>query len=730
MKTFLPILTLLLLIGLVMGQPSWNVIMGPQVPELYSRDNVFFLNENEGWIVGTISSVSVVLHTTDGGQTWTVQYNDSTDFSMYNIGFFNSNVGWIVGSKGVIWNSIDGGNTWNDQTPGITTKSLNGIGIVDANTVYVSGDDGTMLKTTDGGATWVDQTIASLSSSDLDIVYAFNANQVLTISNSNDGMAAYTSDGGTTWNTTSLPYPPGGISQRTYCCTGEPGGTAYAGGYHGNVFKTTDYGQTWTNVATFWPALFKYLPAITMSGTDHVWTGSYNYLFHSTDGGATWDTLSYPSANNLQYLKAFNSTYLYSFATYGQFFESTDGGQNWTALFSWPNISFWDMVATSNKIFAGAIYAGEITTSTDDGLTWSYPLTPMEGMYDGINDMFFYDDNLGFFTGGDGIIGKTTDGGQTWEIKANSYGFGSNKTYNFIYFKDALNGYAGGSSGIIQYSTDGGETWTEGSVGTSATLYDCIFLDTNTGIIAASSGRIYRTTDGGASWTEVVDMGTMTMRNIYFLDATTGFICASSGYLFKTTDAGANWTQVTQLTNMNAPGDDPDLYRIHFVNATKGYICGEDGAVYETTDGGTTWTQLTVPTEIHWWTLQAMAWLDETKGLIAGQNGYILGTGITNISSSEPIADDYVLYQNYPNPFNPETTIGFNLPRHEQVSVVIYNTLGQVVRVLYSGDLNAGYHTLKWDGNNQFGLASPSGLYFYQLTAGDYSQVNKMVLMR
>ena len=83
------------------------------------------------------------------------------------------------------------------------------------------------------------------------------------------------------------------------------------------------------------------------------------------------------------------------------------------------------------------------------------------------------------------------------------------------------------------------------------------------------------------------------------------------------------------------------------------------------------------------------------------------------------------LYQNYPNPFNPFTFIEFTLPGTEFVELKVFNILGKEVTMLVSKILNPGYHAYTFDGKN---LAS--GVYYYQLDAGDYREVKKMILLR
>jgi len=88
------------------------------------------------------------------------------------------------------------------------------------------------------------------------------------------------------------------------------------------------------------------------------------------------------------------------------------------------------------------------------------------------------------------------------------------------------------------------------------------------------------------------------------------------------------------------------------------------------------------------------------------------------------------LAQNYPNPFNPSTAIPFSVPRRQEVSLVIYDVLGQRVRTLFSGSLAPGFHTLIWNGRDDLGHQAGAGLYFYLLEMGEFRQTRKMVLVK
>jgi hypothetical protein len=98
------------------------------------------------------------------------------------------------------------------------------------------------------------------------------------------------------------------------------------------------------------------------------------------------------------------------------------------------------------------------------------------------------------------------------------------------------------------------------------------------------------------------------------------------------------------------------------------------------------------------------------------------GSGLTPAS--------YALHQNYPNPFNPATTIQYDLKNAADVTLNVYNLLGQKIRTLVSENQPAGYREVVWDGRNDDGVSVASGIYIYRIEAGDFVQTRKMVLMR
>ncbi len=106
---------------------------------------------------------------------------------------------------------------------------------------------------------------------------------------------------------------------------------------------------------------------------------------------------------------------------------------------------------------------------------------------------------------------------------------------------------------------------------------------------------------------------------------------------------------------------------------------------------------------------------------------------IVHVSSKLP--NNFRLYPNYPNPFNPTTTLKFDIPDLDhgapvKVSLVIYNSLGEVVKEFYNGPLSAGTFQVIWDGRNQQGVSQPSGIYYAVLHADYFTSTMKMILLK
>jgi len=161
------------------------------------------------------------------------------------------------------------------------------------------------------------------------------------------------------------------------------------------------------------------------------------------------------------------------------------------------------------------------------------------------------------------------------------------------------------------------------------------------------------------------------------------------------------------------------------------------------TDGGNTWTdvaELEGNPEEYDWTVPGPP---TSEGRIkitcydfAGNSGWDMSD--SNFRPPDPrkvsllasVPNQFTLSQNYPNPFNPVTHINFSLPEDCQVSLRVYNILGELVKTLVSGEMFAGTYTALWDGTNEYGDNVASGIYFSRLVAGDKAAVRKMMLVK
>jgi len=98
----------------------------------------------------------------------------------------------------------------------------------------------------------------------------------------------------------------------------------------------------------------------------------------------------------------------------------------------------------------------------------------------------------------------------------------------------------------------------------------------------------------------------------------------------------------------------------------------------------------------------------------------------------ENVIDDLktALYQNYPNPFNPTTEIKFSLSHPSSVILDIYNVLGRKIKTIANDNFEAGYHSVLWDGTDEHGISMSSGVYFYKIKAGSFTETRKMLIIK
>lgn len=367
--------------------------------------------------------------------------------------------------------------------------------------------------------------------------------------------------------------------------------------------------------------------------------------------------------------------------------------------------------------------AGEssVLKTTDGGTTWTSFTTNISDT----RGFFAVSASTAFICGTFGKISKTTDGGATWV--AQTTGAPNLTSIEAIFFQNENNGWAVGTDGFMIKTINGGTSWQTVTTTAASTLRSIKFLDNNIGW-AGGGTSFLRTTDGGVTWTKI--NGFAEVRDIHFLDANRGFVSETWGqdnFVQKTTDGGVTWTQSTTIST------GPYYFHgVYFTDANTGYVVGRtmfflgNYGAYKTTDGGTTWTALTASPVPMFENFRSVTFTPNGTGWAVGDNGAIYKLAdATSVAEESGSPVDFTLDQNYPNPFNPETVIRFALPVAGNVTLTVYNSLGEVVATLVDQFVEAGAHEVAFNAANL-----PSGTYIYKLNAGNFTSVKKMLLLK
>jgi photosystem II stability/assembly factor-like uncharacterized protein len=359
-------------------------------------------------------------------------------------------------------------------------------------------------------------------------------------------------------------------------------------------------------------------------------------------------------------------------------------------------------------------FNGTVLRTTDGGLTWSSRTSPSSG---NINKIFFAPVGSGTtgWAGGTGLF-KSTNGGGNWEQQSAS-------VIADMYFADANTGAVLTSELAFGKTSNGGSNFTLTNITSRTDLAGkslrFAVISYALGVNAAGdSSFIFKSTNTGDTWAQVFKINGF-YSSFSFVNNNTGIMCGSSGLIRKTTDGGSSWPIINSGTSVN-------LQKAAYISSSIAYITGLNGVILKSTDAGATWLQQQSGTGQ---VLKDVLGFENDLALICGGNGTILRTtngGLTAINQqSNEIADSYSLSQNYPNPFNPSTKIRFSLPVHGFTKVTVYNSLGKEAAVIVNEALNAGSYQVNW---NAAGFTS--GVYYYRIVSGNFSDTKKMLLLK
>lgn len=410
------------------------------------------------------------------------------------------------------------------------------------------------------------------------------------------------------------------------------------------------------------------------------------------------------------------------------------------------------------------------TLNIDNCMSQWYQLNSGTSIY--LNKIHFVNSQTGWAGGFQSIptqyiLIKTTNGGLNWFSQINNFPTGNR--IESLYFIDANTGYIAGGDGLFK-TTNGGNNYTSLPPVTIACI-DCFFINALTGWVSVATGNseIYKTTNGGTNWTSQLYSSYSSPRYsfIRFVNSSTGWCVNDS--IFKTTNGGLNWSRqalpvipfhqffsvfaissetawitgtsriVLSTTNGGTNWliknlGDYAVLSSYFLNSSTGYITTSNSEIYKTTNNGTNWILQLRDTST---TLNSIYFSSNDTGYACGSKGKIYKTvngggsvGIRKINSEIP--SSFYLYQNYPNPFNPNTTIKYSIPENGKwkiengnVLLKVYDILGKEVETLVNETQKPGVYEVTFDGSKYV-----SGIYFYKLTAGSFSEVKRMILIK
>ncbi|GAB1349185.1 hypothetical protein MASR1M107_13980 [Ignavibacteriales bacterium] len=608
-------------------------------PQGNSLRSIQALNANTWYAVG---GAGTFMKTTDAGATWTFNHLAGAPLAglsgqtsnAFDLHFFDQNTGLVCGSTGGIYRTTDGGNSWAPVTtnPILNTVTLNQFHFLDATIGFVCGTSGVIAKTTDGGNTWA-TLVTGVTTTFSDI---WSPDGLLILGGTTVGNIRRSTDGGATWATVST-----GVSF-TVQKIGGSGNTVMAAGTAGAVRVSTDGGATWAAANTGLAAANVYWDVDYLNNTFYLTGPSFN-LYKSTNLGVSWDTLALLNPG-----QPWTSTYYASvFSPSGDSVVTVGGfglvqsrlGASATptahTLLTKPG-SWWDTWSsgpTGTVIAVGApTVAGstrdQIGRSTNGGTTWS--LIP----FSATSTATFYsidmvDNNLGFISGTNSAIYKTTNSGASWDSVA-ATGLPAGATFRKVDFVDANTGWVFASApstltNFIYKTTDGGATWTGQSNGLPAVsngqMYGAYMINANEGYGISYQPIPYKTTDGGTTWTPqaLVDAFSGFLYDIKMADVNNGFAVGSSGRVYKTTNGGTLWDTVSVPTRSYS------FNSLEMINPQTLAVFGSTGTNFITTDGGLTWATKNTSGA----TMQGSHWSYDSGTntwalFTAGTNGYIL----------------------------------------------------------------------------------------------------------
>lgn len=690
---------------------QWVQLTGPDGGQVKSS-----LVASSGMFVGL--ERGGIYRSVDNGATWTKSSGIPVNCdvtALYEVGTvlfagtsFTKGVPYGVG----IYKSTDNGQTWQLSSSGLpATAGVMAFAAI-GNTLFAGVQDYYNLavclyKSTNAGATW-SATGTGLSPVTGVTHLAVSGNNLLAVA----GSLYRSSDNGNTFTqAVALSVVPALYTV---------GNTVYLGGADG-FRKSTDNGITWSTPTT---TLTNFVSIASLGNVLFAATSDFSFTtggtFTSTDDGATWTKLTNGLPQNYKAYRLWTKgTDLFmgmggNVRSYGAVYKSADNGNSWVQTSSGIKAAtIINLQSFTGKVYAiGDSYNTGVSFTTNQGTTWvkvsTVGITNTPGSVVQRNDTLFAMDELNG-------ISRSVNGGTSW-TKLNGSPRGK-----FYVAGNTI--YVYGSNGI--YSSVNGNSWQQ--LNTAGIFTVDKFAVRNNSLFIMTLQSIYKSTDGGATW-RTVNTGLDTTQNFSAIYAHPNVMLVSGTRgVYRSLDDGNTWQRTDTTVYAETFGSAGSvLFAAHKFGNVNYFTYG--GGFLLSTDNGLTWykSNAGLPDGVFINTITA-----DNNYVYAGTDGnYIYRREIsqlTGLKESGGTANitGFELQQNYPNPFNPATKITFEVPVTSSVKLLVYNSTGELVRILENGIFEPGTYSSNFDAKDL-----PSGLYLYVLQANGMQITRKMLLMK
>ncbi|MBL8008722.1 MAG: T9SS type A sorting domain-containing protein [Ignavibacteria bacterium] len=417
---------------------------------------------------------------------------------------------------------------------------------------------------------------------------------------------------------------------------------------------------------------------------------------------------SIPSGPYINSISVVDANTIWVCCDTGKVYKSTNGGLNWLQRnfgLGAGNLYGISALDTSN-CWIGSV-SGTIYYTSNGGYNWVSQLTVSGSFSDGIK---MFNSNYGIY------YGDPAGNGQPFQ-----YRYTTNGGANWIQSPNA-------PSGPSEYGVLNGWDWLDTGR---------VWLGVANIVANATNSKVYRTATGFASgvWSSGLFGGSGTSQGLYsqaigFTNTTNGILGTNASAFRKTTDGGTTWTATNSppgissysVSNINSMKDGSNVIRAMIYSLSTSSYC------FRTTNQGVDWTAEPLPVQASIVKIEHMQFLNHALGYAGGGGGvFIKYTGPSEINLANNLTPaEYRLAQNYPNPFNPSTVINFSIPKAGNVSLKIYDMLGKEICTLVNEFKSAGNYNYEYNSTSNM----TSGIYFYTLTAGNYTETKKFTLIK